>query len=62
MEDGFDVVAVRVEHEGGVVAPAVLGAEAGRAVVGAAVANRRGMPALDADVIRRRESDVRARS
>ena len=33
MEDGFDVVAVRVEHEGGVVAPGVLGTEAGRASV-----------------------------
>jgi hypothetical protein len=53
VEDGFDVVAVPVEHEGGVVAPAVFGTEAGRAVVGAAVADRRGVPALDADVIGR---------
>ena len=33
MEDRFDVVAVRVEHEGAVVAGVVLGALAGRAVV-----------------------------
>ena len=59
LKDGFDVVAVRVEHEGGVVAPAVLGTEAGRAVVRAAVANRRGVPALDADVIGRDKRDVR---
>ncbi len=62
VEDGFDVVAVRVEHEGGVVAPAVLGTEAGRAVVGAAVANRRGVPALDADVIGRRRTRCAPRS
>src|SRR5204862_2490239 len=37
VEDGFDVVSVRIEHERGVVAAAVLGAQAGRPVVATAV-------------------------
>ena len=61
MEDSFDIVAVRVERERGVVAAAVLGANAGRAVVGAAVVDRLCVPALDAGVVRRPERDVCAR-
>src|SRR6266516_1427557 len=56
VEDSFDVVAVRVERERSVVPAAVLGTNAGRAVV-----DRRCMPALDADGVRRPERDVCAR-
>src|SRR5882762_4894010 len=61
VEDSFDIVAVRVERESGVVAAAVLGTNAGRAVVGSAVVDRRCVPALDADGVRRPERDVCAR-
>src|ERR1700752_2105102 len=60
-EDGLDVVSVRVEDERGVVRAAVLGANAGRTVVGAAVLDRRCVPALHAAVVRGLECDVRTR-
>ena len=40
MKNSLDVVAVEVEHERRVVAAAVLGPDAGRTVVGAAVRDR----------------------
>jgi hypothetical protein len=58
VEHSFDVVAFRVERERSVVAAAVLRVHAGRPVVGAAVVDRRRMPSLDADGIRRPERDV----
>jgi hypothetical protein len=60
VEDGFDVVVVRIEHERSVVAAAVLGSEARRSVVGAATANGCRMPAFDTGRIRRPKRDVRA--
>ena len=58
MEDSFDVVAVRVKRERGVVAAAVLGTNARRAVVRTAVGDGRCVPAVDTDGVRRRERDV----
>lgn len=52
MEDGFDVVSVRIEDERGVVAAAVLGPQAGRPVVATAVFQGGGMPTI-ASYIRR---------
>lgn len=47
VEDGLDVVAVRIEDEGGVVATAVLGANPGRSDVCPAVVHCSVVPAHD---------------
>src|SRR4051812_16005600 len=62
MEDRLDVVAVRIEDERGVVAPAVLGTKARRSVVYSAVAHRGLVPAYDRVFITCTEGDVRPRS
>ena len=60
MEDGLDVVAVRVQHVGGVVAVAVLGARSRRAVVAAAGVERRRVEGVDGLAAVAFERDVRA--
>src|SRR3954447_1306262 len=60
MEDGLDVVAVGVDHEGGVVAAAVLGPQPGWTVVGRTGVHCGGVPASDSLLIASAKRDVRA--
>jgi hypothetical protein len=46
MTDGLDIVAVGIEHEGSVIIGVVVGTQAGRAVVLAALEMPRGASAL----------------
>src|SRR5579863_8748255 len=61
VEDGLDVVAVGIDDEPRVAAAAVLGTQAGRAVVRAAIAHRGGVPTADGVVVVRAEGDVGTR-
>jgi hypothetical protein len=47
MADGLDVVAVRIEHEGAVVAGVVMFAHAGRAIVATACRDGRRVEGVD---------------
>ncbi len=58
--DRFDVVAVGIEQEGGVVGGAVVGAQAGTAVVAAAGLETRRVEAVDGGPIGRAERDMHA--
>src|SRR5215204_6958030 len=60
VEDGFDVVAVRIEDERGVVVTAVLRAHTRRPDVGPAVVHCGGVPAHDRTGVACAEGDVRA--
>ena len=60
MTDGFDAVAVRIEHECAVVMRVVDGPDARGALVGAARGDRRSMECLAAAAIPRGERDVNA--
>src|SRR5215210_1068138 len=60
MEDGLDVVAVRIQHEGPVVARVVELADAGRAVVGAAGGERRRVERVDRLAVLDPERNVHA--
>ncbi len=57
---GFDVVAVRIDQKGGVVARAIVRARAGRAVVAAARLQAGGMKAVDRGAALGAKGDVRA--
>src|SRR5918996_6187617 len=59
MEDGFDVIPVRVEHVGGVVARVIF-ALAGSSVVTTARSDRGGVEAVDGLVVRRLKGEVKA--
>ena len=56
----LDAVAVGIADEGGVIALAYCGAEAGRAVGGAAGGERRGVKGIDHRAVSRAQADMRA--
>src|SRR5690349_16386750 len=60
--DGFDVVAVGIDEEGGVVARAVIGAQAGLAVVAPARVEPGAVKAVDRGALIGAEGDMRAGS
>ena len=57
----LDPIAVRIDHKRRVVAPTVIGAQAGLSVVAAAVVQRGAVEGVDATVGRCGEAEVQAR-
>src|SRR5262245_58534227 len=60
--DRFDVVAVGIEQEGGVISGAIVGAQTGAAVIAAASLEAGGVEAIDGGAIEGAERDVRTRT